>query len=341
MKKSFLDINFCKATNIKEQAKRALLFLVENYKLIELSEVDIKKIKSFKSLTNSPIDQLFTHINDANKLDKYFLMELNKIDIEDIPEILTMSEISIDGSSISSNVPENLKKLWINLTPIMKKRITTYSPIEINDLNKFQGMIVRSSLVRSYDNSDIWLTPKIAAFIIKSYSITISSIVKRTYNLDIIDTEFIQTLFAVYYAQLLGPTNGPFKIPPLLNRCGFLGSINEIERRLEKILPYRENNGEDILEPYKICDILSQVGPARMKNFNVNNLYRFIAMGPIDSQSMMISLDYPPYFVFQILRTLSGTKNYVLNNVLKMPQLKRDIEAFVEDLNKSRYIEQL
>lgn len=340
-KPTLFDTSFGKASSLNNQAKQALRFLSENFKLVVLSDDDLKNLANLKSVISTPIDNLYHHILDAGKLDRYLILDLSATASEDTPEILTLHEMSIDGNQLGSNVPDNLKKLWVNVTPIASRRRTNTSPLIINDLSKLQGLVVRGSLTMSYDSSDTWLTPKLASFIIESYSITISALIKRTYNLDLADTTFVQTLFAIYYAQLLGPNNGDLKRPPLLNRCGWLSSMGELDRILDSIAPYRDNDSDDVLDPTKIANILSKVGPSRMKNFNINSLYRFVSMGPMDSQSMMIAVDYPPYWVYQVLKTLSGAKNPILNTIIRANKLNKKAMEFASDLNYSRYIEAL
>jgi hypothetical protein len=86
----------------------------------------------------------------------------------------------------------------------------------------------------------------------------------------------------------------------MLMRCTFLGSAADILGRLEQIEQYRENNGEDILHPIKICSILAACGPERMKKFVPTMLYRFMSSSSLDSQTMMIAVDYPAYSILML-----------------------------------------
>jgi hypothetical protein len=153
------------------------------------------------------------------------------------------------------------------------------------------------------------------------------------------EEKFVQTLFAAYCCQMLSGGQTNLALPPLLARCQFLGAMNDIIARMEDIKPYRENGGNDVLDITKICKILNQIGPARMKTFQPTQLYRFMSSSSIDSQIMMIAMDYPPYWVYQMLRIASGYKNPVMSNVIKLnASMKQKVTQFATELQTSNQI---
>jgi hypothetical protein len=236
-------------------------------------------------------------------------------------------------------VPAQLQKCWINITPITSIKDSYNGTLNITDAAAFASMVVRAALCSSYIDNDVWMNPRLESIIVESYAITISHVLRQAFNLSYEEEKFVQTLFAAYYCQMLSGGQSNLALPPLLGRCQFLGAASDIIARMEDIKPYRDNNGNDMLNPVKICSILNQIGPARMKTFQPTQLYRFMSSSSIDSQTMMIAMDFPPYWVYQILRIASGYKNPVMSNVLKLNvSMKQKVTQFANELQTSNQL---
>ena len=333
MSKSIFHAKFGQATGLEEQAKHALTFLIKNNTLINVSDADLKALAAVRSYSQTIMTELYNHLVDDNKLGTCYVMDLSKF-AKDIPEILANDDICIDGKALP-DTPAPFCKAWINITSVMGKRSITHNQPVITDTAKFNRLFVRGVLCMSYNDSDMWLDPKLAAFIIESYSMTAAMLLQRSYNLNPEEFKFVQTLFATYYAQLCGGSAVSLKVPPLLNRCGFLGSMADIGNRLEMIEPYRENEGESMLSIQKIISLLTKVGPPRMHEMRANMFFQLFAASTSDSQAMSIALDYPPYWVYQMLKTLSGEKNPMLSTIFKMSGITQRATQFAKDLNTS------
>ena len=336
---TLFDTSFAKARSIGNMAQTAVPFLIKNGPLVVLQESQIRDLESIRIYSSTPISKMFQDITNAGKMNNFVFTNLARF-AKDIPEVLALDDITVDGKTIPNTpVPAQFQKCWINITPITSVKDSYNGTLNITDASTLASMVVRSALVSTYTDSDIWMNPRLAAIVIESYSMTISHVLRQAFNLAYEEEKFVQTLFAAYFAQMLGDSSCSLKVPPMLLRCSFLGSAQDIMTRLEMINPYRENNGEDILHPIKICAILQKCGPVRMQKFQPTMLYRFMSSSSIDSQVMMIAMDYPPYWVYQMLRIASGYKNPVMSNVIKLNgQLKTKVNQFAMELQSSNQI---
>ena len=277
------------------------------------------------------MSELFKKLALDGKLDSFYLMNFSDIQTVSIPEILLMDQIIIDGSVLTT-CPNFLKKPWINITPYLFKKKTTNDVLRVSDNLRLFNAIVLGALCKSYDSSDGWLTPTLAAMLIKMYSTTITILLQIAYNLSLEEYQLVQTLFSAYYAKLLGTSKDTSEIPYLLNRCGYLGSLSEISDRLALVFEKRKELDLDV-----ICEILRENGPGKMKRFNKNILFRLFAMSAADNQTMLLALEYPPYFVFTLLKNISGHKNPTISNMIKKTGFKKDIDNFVTALMSSQF----
>ena len=318
--------------------QQAVTYLVKNTLDVVLNERQVKSIKDIRMYSSTPICKIFQSLVDADKLNCFTCLNLERSQ-SDIPEVLTVDDITIDGRVIPNiPVPTQLQKCWINLTPIASRSDLYNDSLRVSDTTTLASLFVRAALVCSYHDSDMWLSPKQAAMVIEFYSLTVTNVIGQAFNLDYTERQFVQTLFAMYFAQLLGGATTPLDVPPLLLRCNFLGSPADIMKRIEDIKPYRPDGGKSLMTPAVICNILQNIGPARMKRFTQVQLYRFLSASSIDSQVMIIAIDYPPYWVYQMLRVASGYKNPVISNVIKLMNLKPKLMQFADDLEVSNII---
>ena len=334
---TLFDTSFAKARSLTTMAQNAVPFLVKNGPLVILE--DIRDLDSVRVFSSTPLSKLFQDITAAGKLSNFTFLNLARYN-KDIPEILALDDIVIDAKTIPSTpVPAQIQKCWINITPITSIKDSYNGSLNVSDTAAFASMVVRAAIVQSYNDSEVWLNPRLATIVIESYAMTISHVLRQAFTLGFEEEKFVQTLFAAYFAQLLGDKNAPLKIPPMLMRCTFLGSAQDIIGRMNTIEQYRQDNGEDILHPIKICSILAACGPERMKKFVPTMLYRFMSSSSLDSQTMMIAVDYPAYWVYQMIRVASGYKNPVMTNVIKLnTQLKTKITGFASEIQSSNQI---
>lgn len=336
MKKiTLLDTPFAEARSVVPMLRPTIEFLIKNPEVI-LSEKDYETLTSLKFYSSSPVSTLYQTLVAAKKLTNFLLLDLSSVK-NDLPELLTIDKLIVDGKYIPNlSVPTPIQKCWVNLTPVLGKRATYNGALTINDTTQLSAIVIKAFLCGTYHDTDMWLNPKLATFVIESYSMTIAGVIANAYNLDLYEKRFVQTLFAIYYAQSLGGSNSDFDTPPLLMRCPFLGSVADITRCLEVIEPHREAG--TLLTPSLICTLLQKVGPPRLANFSNVQLYRYLSSSALDSAEMMIAIDYPPYWVYQLIRVASGYKNPVMSNIIKLTNTKLKLMQFAKELESSSLI---
>ena len=334
---TIFDTPYAQSRNLSDKSVQALTFLIKNGPYVILSEDKMSDIAAAKLFSSTPMSKMFQDICAAGRLNNFTFLDFTKLK-DSIPEAISYDEITIDGKTIPDTpVPAQIQKCWINLTPVLSAKDSYHGSLILTDMAAAAGMVVRAALCQTFnDTPGMWLNPKMASEVIECYASIAGHVCRQTYNLNFEEQKFVETLFATYMAQLLGPADEDLKTPPLLLRCTFLGSANDIMGRLESINQYRELNGDSVLRPADICKILSKAGPPRMNNFLPQNFYRSMSSSSIDSQTMLIAIDYPPYWVYQMLRNVSGYKNPLISTAMRMNlKLKNLMTQFGTELQAS------
>ena len=326
--------------DLRKQGLDAAAFLAKNHGSI-LGLDGIKYIQStVRPTAVNPFVEIYNKAAELEKLTNFTMFDLSRC--EDIPTVLTLNAVTIDGKYISKSMPQAFKNAWINLTPILGRNDAyNGSSLQLTDVLNFSSLVSRGLLCMSYNDADAWLTPTLNVMIIDIYSLLISSLLRDRFNLDVEEMLLVRTLFAAYMAQLLDGEGSPLDVPPLLNRCKFLypgGTPRSIYERLEKISDVRHSvapSGE--LSIAAISRILaSGAGPGRMKMFTDRTFYGYMSHSPGDNQIMSFAMDYPPYFVWELLWNLAGGKNPLFQKLYKYPETKRSVRQFVNELVMSQ-----
>jgi len=316
---------------------QAANFLVKQNLDLVLSDTAVKALGNVRLFSSTPICRLYQNLVTTNQVSKFLFYNLSNYK-GDIPSALTAEDITIDGSSLAiPKVPDLINKCWINITPITTKK-DLYHDVTITDTTKLAEFVVRAALVDSYTKNDLWMSYNQLAYIIEFYSSVIASQLRNAFNLNEEERRFIATVFAMYYAQLLMPNDKNKAVPSLLARCTFLGSVADIVNRLKLINQYRANNGNSEMNTEEICNIIVNCGPSRMNRFNRAQLYTFLSSSYADSLVMCVAVDYPPYWVYQMLRVASGAKNPLMSNFLKTTNTKNNLLKWADSIVTSNII---
>lgn len=320
------------------QAKRAYAYLATNRSLITPSPEEMVAVAGMRSLIRSTVVDLFRRIVDEGVLDQFAIMNLAAAN-RDIPDILTMDELTIDGKYLPEP-PAGFDRPWVNLTPLLAKRHSKSDPFAIVDVPRACGYFVRANLCAGYHDkamseTEAWLAPSLEIFVIESYSMTVALLLQRLYNLDANETRLVQTLFAYHYARLLSSRTVEDGAPSILGRCAFLGSLADISTVID--LANEAAGGQlATLNFFGICNVIAKLGPPRMRTFEPVVIVRLFSGSPADSQSMVLALDYPPYWIFQLLRYMSGAKNFVIGQMMNLQVMKRASVKFEQALLTQR-----
>lgn len=330
MKVSLFDVSIVADRIGQVPLQQALAFLIKDTADTVLTPDQLSHVAQTRIFSSTPISKIYQDLVESDKLMSFICYNLSGV-ADNIPEVLTIQDIVVDGKSVRNlSVPARFQKCWINLTSISTKVDPYNVQYNITDSTMLTNLFVRAALVTGYEDYEPWLSPKLASFVVESYATTIGVELGRIYGLDYNETMFVQTLFAAYYAQLLGG-EGVTMYPTLLNRCGFLGTMNDITARIRSVEDLN-NHPNKLWTPEIICYVLQQRGPHRMRKLTRTQLYRFLSSSSADSITMAIALEYPPYWVYQLLRVASGAKIPTISNVVRLRNIKGKIVQFATDI---------
>ena len=339
IKPTIADTPYGLSLDLRKRGLEAAAFLAKNYDSI-LGLDGITYLQSaVRPTVSTPLIDIYNKAAELGKLKYFTMFDLSKA--QDVPTLLTLKDIAIDGKYISPKMPQAYQNIWFNLTPILNRRDAYNRNLLITDQIEFANNIARGMLCLSYNDSDAWLTPGICVRLIDVYSLLISYFLKNKYNLDMEEHCLVRVVFAAYMAQLLGGKEArTAEIPPILNRYELLKLLipgNPTPKGLaeifEKIHPARSKHAPDMILDFDVCcQIITEVGPSRMKDLTGRALRVVLSRSPMDNQNMLFALDYPPYFAYLLLQNLRGGKNPMIQNLLKFGDTKHRLADVANDI---------
>lgn len=332
-KVTLLDTAFAQAHALDKALQPTMVFLSKNLNTILPPPVVNRDLNSIRPISETPISRLYLKAVQTGKLGTFSFLNLKDIK-SDIPVILTLNDVTINGRAITSvPVPAQLQNCWINLTPIISRSSAYNDTLQISNQIELYELVSRAICCAGFDTATQWVNERYAAYMTETYSAIVTNLFAQFYNFNLEERLLFQTLFAAYYCQVLGREGSSLEVPPLLvTHCSFLGANTDIMAILERVKPYRPNNGNSLLTPDVICLCLRKVGPDRLKNFDETEFYRSISSSNVDSTAMAIAADYPPYWLWQLLRVSSGHKNWLISSYLKATNTKNRVDAFCKDI---------
>ena len=338
-KVTLLDTAFAQAHALGKMLQPTLVFLSKNLNVIVPKLSVDRDLNSIRPWSETPISMLYTKAVQTGKLGAFSFLNLKDIK-GDIPVLLTLNDVTINGKAITTTpVPAQLQNCWINLTPIVSRSSAYNDAIQISNQIELYELVARAICCAGYDTNNQWINERHAAYMCDTYSAIVTNYFSGFYHFNVEEAMMFRTLFAAYFCQLLGRQDSPLDVPPLLmTHCNFLGTNTDIIAVLERVKPYRPNNGDSLLTPPTICNCLRHVGPERMKDFDETEFYRGITSSNVDSSSTAIALDYPPYWLWQLLRVASGHKNWLISSYLKITNTKAKLDLFCKDIVSSNVL---
>jgi len=334
-KVTLLSTPFAKSYGMPQLIKESVRFLNTEANKFDMDQMAYKYLLSnVSTITHTHMNALYNNIVSRDMLDSMMFFSFTNQLLTDIPELLTIEDVVIDGKYVDLDIPTNLQKPWINLSPCMRN---TTNEFTIVDRPKLVSLVTKAHLCISYNDTQMnreWLPPKISSLIIEFYTMTMAITLSRPFRLDEESTHLIRILFCWYFSSLLGPTTG--KIPDLLHRNRFLfkgaKTDTEIADLYDDILTAA---GGEIDSIATITKVLVKIGPSRLSKIQPKDVYKVFSLSMADTPSMMIALDYPPYFVHQLLKLVSGQKHPILSTVLrnrfKKPEVMKTMDLLIRD----------
>ena len=329
---ALVNTPYAQARDLSAHIKNALTFLIKNPDVI-LTKDKVRDIGTQRLFSSTPTSRIFHAIVAADKLNNFLFLDYSNLTGRgvSVPELLTSDDLCIDGASITTvPVPALVQKVWINITPILGRRDAYNDSLFFTDLGQLANLVTRAALCQAYNDTNNWITIRQQLLLIEMYAVIMAQVITNTYRLDPVERRLIMTIFAFYYAQMVGSQEASMeKMPPILMRCSFLGSGSDIMEISEELQKYKTDG---ILTLDGVIKAIRTMGPSRMKNYNLQVLFRSIASASVDSSTMIISMSYPPYFLYQLLRVDSGYKNPIISGVVKAIGLKKKLDDLSDDI---------
>ena len=307
MKRQFFDTYFSTTTGLSTHTSRVLRYMVENRDKLITTEDLYSLVHSIRNILKTPMAEFFDRIVSYRKLHNFAVIHIPKKEIS-IPEMLTYDAIALDLKQFPSNsaimpIKELHDKILVNATSTTRwnPQQNTY---EISATDVFQNIIARGQLVASYNDMRYWLSSYLSEFVVKSYSMILSGIISRYFNLSLMDTLKVMGICALYMAQMLTPDDDDQVCPPLYLKCSFIGSRDELVNLAKEC----EEESRDGLTVEKMCKLISTLVTERIKVFNMQAFNMMCCnLGP-DQITSKIAMEYPPYWLYILLLAMSGAK---------------------------------
>jgi len=331
MKRKFFDIGFIKATGILGQTPRALKYIVENRNCIIPYGNLAEMAQNIRLILKTPMAEFFDRIIDTKGLGNFIPLYLTETG-ESIPELLAQTLITLDIKQLDTNnitrsLPEVKNRMIVNLSSVIKRDPNT-GRFVVNAVDNFLGLFVKNYLAASYEDSDGWLSPYLGEFTVRTYSMILSSLLSRYYNLSIPETMSVMSVFALFQSQLLGDERDDLVFPALFRKCTYIGSMQELQGVAKICEPYSEQG----LTLDSLCECIKEVSPERLANFSAHHLLSLAGnLGP-DSITTHLAIEYPPYWLYVLLLALSGNKIPIIYQLNGMRLAQEGRSKFLQQL---------
>jgi hypothetical protein len=320
------------------QLRELVNFIIQN-RGDRLTAADVKLLTGSRTLAVTAVSSVF---NRAVELHKETLFSFIRIPptVVATPEVVTYRHVAFDLKQLSTAagtagltetlrvVPDFADTIFENVTPLLR------GTGELTDTVAFQSTIVRDLLVRSYyDNKSAgWLTPSLLRYLCRFYNMSMSSAVGMPFNLTYQEQQAVAAVFSLYFMQMVSDTESA-EVMVKTSKLG-LGSPDQIVGVIGRL---KDTLGERYaaMSLGDACRGINALGISRLEGVDLKFINtRQSNIGP-DKLTSTMAIEYPPYWCYLVLATLSGRK-LGLQNVIKRNDLGRDGTAFVDDLLKSQ-----
>jgi len=332
MKKNLFMTTFGQQLELEKKARITVPTLVKYLPRILLSDTDARTVLTVPIPVTNPITTLYKKFTTQLDRELRYFTVMDMSQLSEVPDLFIMKEAEVDGSVLNAPaMVQQLRHLWVDVAPYTQ-RIRGTTQQKVTDSTGLAGTFVRGLLSMTYRDNDTWLNPVLSSYLVETYSMAITSAINSVVKLDPNEEFITRVIFALLYAQLLSPDNSELRFPPLLRRAEYLGSFQDVSELLDRFDEHRPNQGESPMSLELIATILPKFASTdKLRGLNTYNLLSWTGKNLQDRLTMHFAMDYPPFFLYMILRVLSNyTKNYHLMYALKADV--RKARAFVENI---------
>lgn len=334
---SIFDTPTVKMTITKQQLVELINFLIFN-RNAKMTTNEVKTMLSGKPLTNTVISNLFNRALELQKDNLFSFIKLSKANTS-FPEVITYTHITPDMKQLNtetnlnlyqaiSSIPEYANKICLNVTPMLK------GSGEPSDIFNFQSIVIRDLLSRSYfdTKSPMWLSPSIIRYICRFYNMSMSTSIASVFNLTYLEQQAIATIFSLFFLQKV--SNKDVAETYIKNNKLGIGSSVDITNIINLIKGSISDVAYANMTLDDVCTCINKLGIGRLESINRKFLYtRLKGIGP-DLFTSTMALDYPPYWTYLVLLTISGRKMGLMNT-FKQNDIQKDAHSFSDDIVKT------
>lgn len=329
-KGSIFATSACRHTINQIQLQELANFLIQYRSLVTLP--DTRLMLSTKSFIETPINQVYTKLIEANK-DKLFGFVNVPVNLT-APEILTYNHIAFDVTQMPDEIQKTIDispgykdKIIFNVTSLVKANT------ELANVAMFQSQFVRDLLSRSYFRSnEMWLSATAVQYLCKTYSMSVAAAIGRAYNLGLTEQQMVGAIFSLFFLKQVAKDSDAEVM--LTNSDRLLVSTIDVR----DVITHVKNTLKDRYATMSLddaCACVHALGINRLAEVNRRFLYtKLRTIGP-DVNSSAIALEYPPYWAHLILLAASGQKTG-LAFTLKAFGLLKNATTFAEDLTRNQ-----
>jgi len=335
MKISLSDTSVGKSSDIGNYFKGARKFLLENKDSITFKHDEQKALlKTQDRMLNTVMSNLYEQALSEDKLGIFTLLTLDRV--KQIPSWFLISWLDFDTLELKktdpqsyntlSSIPEYKEKIIVDITPFYSR-----GKESIVDPTNLYSRLVRNMLCRSYFLSgSMWLSPALIYSLTKMYAMVLSSKIGRVYNLAIQEQYVVATILSVFFTNRCGDTGD--LINPIMWKMDFLQRAVDVKSIYSYI---NEHYSEATFNLQAVVETIVALGPSRLSKFNLPTLYSMNTNLTANQLISLIALEYPPYWCFLILSSLSGDKSSIYHTIKNL-NLKRDADDFQNEIIKTR-----
>jgi hypothetical protein len=308
--------------------KQLSRFIIENRDEITINhERKVELLNGISTLSKTPISDVFNNYKDKI-IDMFSLIDLSST--SNIPDLLFWKHFNTDVK-IVKQLDKNIYNSLCTFREYQDKVIYNITDILSTDKTKIANnhsilkIISRDLCSRSYFNySEMWLTGKLLRELCALYSMSISATISRIYNFDYQEQAFIATIFAYYFSLKCIKDNDDVK--SFVISMTELGDRMVIRTTLSRIDENLEEDGIELNNQTNLIKVLKGLSPKRIDNMTVKVFNTIGRNFNLDQISSIISLEYPPYWLYNVLCAISGDKSNLAFTFKRLNTMKKAIE---------------
>ena len=310
MKCKFFDTSFSKYAGFSTGISSMLKYVVANQSSMVSTQDLIELITPIRTILKTPLANVFDQMVKSGTLDNFAAINISGKTDTSIPELLTMSNLTIDlkhtpGGQAVRTIPKLRDKVLVNISNTLSynRNSSTY---ELSSVDNFMNYFVRGQLTATYHDADMWLSPSLLVYALKSYTMTLSTKIAKQFALNLAEQDRICAILAIFMGQRLSPDSSDLVHPPIYSRVNWCPTMSD--RDLYELAEGVSEITYKGLTLEELCSLLSNHVSSKMNHFTREVFVGLCGhLGP-EALTSQLALEFPPYWVYILLLALGGNK---------------------------------